>query len=93
MITADAGQGPLAQSSSLVASVSAQSPLLLFSVSVLSSTAWVLAPTATVVLHFLDAQDIEVTKLGATSGIDRFTQAQTWTRLESGESDYDGVRA
>ncbi|MGX1748993.1 flavin reductase [Glutamicibacter protophormiae] len=78
---------------SSVTSVGTQPPLLLFSVSVLSSTAGVLAPTATVVLHFLDAQDIEVTKLGATSGIDRFTQTQTWTRLESGESVYDGVRA
>lgn len=32
-------------------------------------------------------------KLGATSSIDRFAQAQTWTRLESDETVYDGLRA
>lgn len=29
------------------------------------------------VVHFLDARDIEVAKLGVTSGNNRFTQAQT----------------
>ena len=93
VITADAGKGPVALTASSVASVSAQPPLLVFSVSALSSAAGVLARAETVVVHFLDAQDIEVAKLGATSGIDRFAQAQTWTRLESGETVYDGVRA
>lgn len=93
VITADAGEGPVALTASSVASVSAQPPLLVFSVSALSSAAPVLARAETVVVHFLDAQDIEVAKLGATSGIDRFAQAQTWTRLESGETVFDGVRA
>lgn len=93
VITADAGEGPVALAASSVASVSAQPPLLVFSVSALSSAAAVLARAETIVVHFLDAQDIGVAKLGATSGIDRFAQAQTWTRLESGETVYDGVRA
>lgn len=93
VITADAGEGPVALTASSVASVSAQPPLLVFSVSALSSASAVLVRAETVVVHFLDAQDIEVAKLGATSGIDRFAQAQTWTLLESGETAYDGVRA
>lgn len=78
---------------SSVASVSAQPPLLLFSVSALSSAATVRAQAATVVVHFLDAQDIEVAKLSATSGIDRFAHAQTRTRMGIGETVYDGTRA
>lgn len=93
VITADAGEGPVALTASSVASVSAQPPLLVFSVSTLPSASAVLARAETVVVHFLDAQDIEVAKLGATSGIDRFAQAQTWTRLENSETVYDGVRA
>ncbi|MFR0637257.1 flavin reductase [Arthrobacter sp. LS16] len=78
MITADAGQSPVALTASSVASVSGQPQLLLFSISELSSAAGGgLAQAASVVVHFLDAQDIEGTKLGATSGIDRFAQAQT----------------
>lgn len=93
VITADAREGPVALTASSVVSVSAQPPLLVFSVSALPSAAGVLARAETVVVHFLDAQDIEVAKLGATSGIDRFTQAQNWTLLESGETVYDEVRA
>lgn len=76
-----------------VASVRSQPPLLLFSVSALSSATGVLAQTATVVDHFLDAQDIEVANLSATNGSGRFAQAQTWIRLESGETVHNGVRA
>lgn len=93
VITADAGKGLVALTASSVASVSAQPPLLVFSVSGLSSAAEVLSHAETVVVHFLNAQDIEVAKLGATSGSDRFAQTQTWPQLESGETVYDGVRA
>ncbi|WP_313811867.1 flavin reductase family protein [Glutamicibacter sp.] len=93
VITADAGQGPVALTASSVASVSAEPPLLIFSVSALSSASPVLSRAETVVVHFLDVQDIDVAKLGAKSGIDRFAQAQTWTRLSTGETVYDGVRA
>lgn len=65
--------------------------LQLFSVTALPSTARVIARAATVVMHSLDAQDIEWPNLGALSGIDHFAQAQTWTRQESGENVYDGV--
>lgn len=45
------------------------------------------------VAHFLDTKDIDVAKVVATSGNERFAQTPTWTRMESGEADYGGVRA
>lgn len=71
----------------------AQPQVLFFSVSALSSAARVLAQTATVVVHFLDAKDTEVAKLGVASGICHFAQAQIWTQLDSGETVFDHVRA
>lgn len=93
VISADAGYGPVALTASSVASVSAEPPLLVFSISALSSASDVLSRAATVVVHFLDVHDVDVAKLGATGGIDRFAQAQSWTRLSTGEPVFDNVRA
>lgn len=93
LITVDAGEGPVPATASSVIAVRAQPPLQLFSVSALSGAAGVLVETETVVVRFLDTHDIEVAKLGASSRICRFAQLQTWTRLERGETVYDGVPA
>ncbi|MGB4779386.1 flavin reductase family protein [Microbacterium sp.] len=93
VITADAGDGPVALTATSVASVSAEPPLLIFSVSALSSASDVLSRAETVVVHLLDAHDLEVAKLGATSGIDRFADTHRWTRLVTGEPVYNDVRA
>lgn len=93
VITADAGTGPVALTATSVASVSAEPPLLIFSISTLSSAADVLSRAETVVVHLLDANDIEVAKLGATSGVDRFAETQRWSRLVTGEPVYCDVRA
>ena len=93
VITADAGDGPIALTATSVASVSAEPPLLIFSISALSSASDVLSRAETVVVHLLDAHDIEVAKLGATSGIDRFAQTHRWSRLVTGEPVYRDVRA
>lgn len=93
VITADAGEGPVALTATSVSSVSAEPPLLVFSVSALSSAADVLSRAETVVVHLLDAHDLEVAKLGATGGIDRFTQTHRWSRLVTGEPVYRDVRA
>ncbi|ALJ21030.1 flavin reductase family protein [Microbacterium sp. No. 7] len=93
VITADAGDGPVALTATSVSSVSAEPPLLIFSISSLSSAAGVLARAETVVVHLLDANDIDVAQLGATSGIDRFADAERWSRLVTGEPVYHGVRA
>ncbi len=93
VITADDGNGPVALTATSVSSVSAEPPLLIFSVSALSSAAPAITSAETVVVHLLDADDIELAKLGATSGVDRFADAESWTRLPTGEPVYRGVRA
>ena len=93
VITADAGDGPVALTATSVASVSAEPPLLIFSVSALSSSTAVLAKAETVVVHLLDAHDLDLARLGATSGVDRFDGSQPWSRLVTGEPVYHDVRA
>ncbi|MET0295994.1 MAG: flavin reductase family protein [Microbacterium sp.] len=93
VITADAGDGPVALTATSVSSVSAEPPLLVFSISSLSSAAPVLARAETVIVHLLDAHDIEVARLGATSGIDRFAETHRWSRLVTGEPVFHEVRA
>ncbi|WP_448390201.1 flavin reductase family protein [Microbacterium aurum] len=93
VITADAGDGPVALTATSVASVSAEPPLLIFSVSALSSASDVLSRAETVVVHLLDAHDLEIAQLGATSGVDRFAETHRWSRLVTGEPVYNDVRA
>jgi flavin reductase (DIM6/NTAB) family NADH-FMN oxidoreductase RutF len=93
VITADAGDGPVALTATSVASVSAEPPLLIFSISAQSSASGVLARADTVIVHLLDAHDIDVAKLGATGGIDRFAHTHRWARLVTGEPVYRDVRA
>jgi len=93
VITADAGDGPVALTATSVSSVSAEPPLLIFSISTLSSASDVLSRAETVVVHLLDANDIDVAKIGATSGIDRFAETHRWSRLVTGEPVYRDVRA
>ncbi|MET0887657.1 MAG: flavin reductase family protein, partial [Mycetocola sp.] len=52
-----------------------------------------LSRAETVVVHLLDAHDIDVAKLGATGGTDRFAQTHRWSRLSTGEPVYSDVRA
>lgn len=93
VITADAGSGPVALTATSVASVNADPPLLMFSVTTLSSATKVIVEADTVVVHLLDTQDLELAQIGATKGIDRFANTETWTRLSTGETVFHGVRA
>jgi len=93
VITADAGEGPVALTATSVASVSAEPPLLVFSASAISSSTPTFLRARTVVVHLLDAEDLDVAKLGATSGIDRFADTSIWSRLPTGEPVFHGVRA
>lgn len=93
VITADDGSGPVALTATSVSSVSAEPPLLIFSISTFSSAAAVLSRAETVIVHLLDAHDIEVARLGATGGADRFADRDRWSRLTTGEPVYHDVRA
>jgi len=85
LITADAGDGPIALTATSVFSISAEPPLLVFSVSSGSSSAPTLARADTVIVHLLGAAQIDLARLGATSGIDRFADRSIWDRLITGE--------
>ena len=85
VITADAGNGPIALTATSVISVSADPPLLVFSVSESSSSLPTLSRATTVVVHLLAADQLDLAILGATSGVDRFADTSIWSRLPTGE--------
>ncbi len=93
VITAEGPDGPVALTATSVSSVSVDPPLLVFSVSALSSAAPAILAAETVVVHLLDADDLDLARLGSTSGVDRFADRTRWSRLVTGEPVYHGVRA
>jgi flavin reductase (DIM6/NTAB) family NADH-FMN oxidoreductase RutF len=85
VITADAGDGPVGLTATSVFSVSAEPPLLVFSVSDQSSSAPTIRSAEHVVVHLLGADQLHLAQLCATSGIDRFADRTIWDRLATGE--------
>ncbi|QJU55630.1 flavin reductase family protein [Herbiconiux sp. KACC 21604] len=85
VITADPGDGPVALTATSVFSVSATPPLLVFSVSELSSAAPAITRSTSVVVHLLGADQLGLARLCATSGVDRFAGGWAWERLGTGE--------
>ncbi|TCN46272.1 flavin reductase (DIM6/NTAB) family NADH-FMN oxidoreductase RutF [Rhodococcus sp. SMB37] len=75
----------MALTATSVASVSADPPMLMFSVSDASSSSSTVTVADTVVVHLLAAEQLHLAKLGATSGIDRFADAALWERMPTGE--------
>ena len=90
VITADAGEGPVAMTVTSVFSVSAEPPLLVFSASAQSSATPTIKKSETVVVHLLGADQLGLAKLAATSGADRFADV-AWHRLPTGEAVYSDV--
>jgi flavin reductase (DIM6/NTAB) family NADH-FMN oxidoreductase RutF len=93
VITADSGNGPVMLTATSVSSVSADPALLMFSLSAHSSSTPTIRRADTVVVHLLGAGQLELAKLGATSGIDRFANTDLWSTLPSGEIYFPGARA
>lgn len=93
VITAKSEQGNIALTATSVTSVNAEPPLLAFSVSALSSSAPKIQTVDHVVVHLLDADGIEIAKIGATSGIDRFADTSLWSESETGEPVFHAARA
>lgn len=93
VITADAGDGPVALTATSVFSVSAEPPLLVFSVSDTSSSTPTIRRADTVVVHLLGADHLDLAKLGATSGVDRFADTSLWSRLVTGEPVFHGANS
>jgi len=91
VITADAGSGPVGLTATSVFSVSADPAILVFSISAQSSSAPTIDKASTVVVHLLSADQLSVAKLFATSGVDRFADRSSWSRLSTGEPVLHGV--
>lgn len=85
VLTADSGDGPLGLTATSVSSVSADPPMLMFSISGISSTGPAFLKAETVVVHLLNEQHVELAKTFATSGINRFADETSWARLATGE--------
>jgi len=92
VITADSGQGPVALTATSVASVSVAPPMLVFSISELSSSTPTIRKAETVVIHLIRADELSVAQLGATSGVDRFADHSIWERLPSGEPYFTAIQ-
>lgn len=85
VVTADAGDGPVAMTVSSLFSVSAVPPLLAFAASALSSSTPSILAADSLVVHFITEASLRVAHLCATSGVDRFDGTAPWARLSSGE--------
>ncbi|MDA3023729.1 MAG: flavin reductase family protein [Actinomycetota bacterium] len=92
IVTADAGDGPLALTASSVTSVSAAPAILLFSVSSTTETGRAIARASTAVVHLLDADDHGLALRCADPMADRFGDPRTWDRLAGGEPVFRGPR-
>ncbi|BCH23359.1 flavin reductase [Mesorhizobium sp. L-8-3] len=88
IITGDPGDGPVALTISSLISVGVEPPTVAFSLSEASSSAKALARCETVVVHFVRRGNMQLARLCATSGTDRFGPEVSWTRLATGEPCY-----
>lgn len=91
IITADAGEGPVALTVSSLISISASPPMVAFSLSASSSSARTVERATSVVVHFVRRADMQLARLCATPGKDRFGPDTRWERLPSGEPHYPQV--
>lgn len=85
VVTADAGEGPVALTATSVSSFSAEPPMVMFSASVRSSSTPTIRRANSVVVHLLDEEDLPLAQLCATSGVDRFADTSSWDRLSGGD--------
>lgn len=91
IITGDPGDGPAALTVSSLISVSAAPPTVAFSLSKTTSSARAIERAATVVVHFVRRNDMQLAQLCATSGTERFGPDVGWDRLPTGEPYYPQV--
>jgi flavin reductase (DIM6/NTAB) family NADH-FMN oxidoreductase RutF len=91
VVTADAGDGPVGMTASSLFSVSAEPPLMVFSISDRSSSSPTIRRAETLVVHLLGSRQLEIARLCSTSGIDRFADTSIWRRLPTGEPHFPGV--
>lgn len=91
VVTAEIDGEPAAMTATSVSSLSATPPLLVFSASQLSSATRIIGEADTVVVHILSANQLDLAKLCATSGVDRFADNGSWRTLPTGEPLFTGA--
>lgn len=91
VVTADAGDGPVGITATSVFSVSADPPLMVFSISGGSSSAPTIRRAETLVVHLLGSPQLPIARLCSTRGIDRFADTSIWRRLPTGEPHFPDV--
>jgi flavin reductase (DIM6/NTAB) family NADH-FMN oxidoreductase RutF len=91
VITADAGDGPVGITATSVFSVSAEPPLMAFSISGRASAAPTIRRAETLVVLLLGSAQLPIARLCSTRGIDRFADTSIWGRLPTGEPHFPGV--
>lgn len=85
IITGDPGDGPVGLTATSVISVSADPPVVVFSLSAASSATPRLRESSTMVVHLLESSHLQLAKTFSTRGIDRFAEPTRWGRLRTGE--------
>jgi flavin reductase (DIM6/NTAB) family NADH-FMN oxidoreductase RutF len=85
VITADEGGRPVGLTASSVVSVSVEPPALMFSMVNKGSVAAAVLDVPSLLVHLLDSSNVELARLFATPGADKFRAETKWTRLETGE--------
>ncbi len=93
LITARTPEGPVGLTASSVASVGLDPVALTFSVTRATGSAGALLSAETFLVHLLDARHVAIAEQFAFSGGERFTTAQGWETLDTGEPHLPGVRA
>ncbi|RLP69726.1 flavin reductase [Mycetocola reblochoni] len=93
IITATTPDGPVGLTASSVSSVSVDPPALSFSVTRATGSAGGILGADSYVVHLLHSGNVDVARSFAVSGAERFTAAQGWSGLDTGEPHLAGAAA
>lgn len=91
-VTCESDGVPVGLTATSFSSISIEPPLVTFSVSANSSAFDAMSEADSFVIHFLSTDDIWLAVLGATSGVDRFSDSASWGRIDTGEPVFWSIR-
>lgn len=85
VITAQGPDGPVGLTASSVSSISADPPIIGFSLQARRGSAALVAEADTLLVHLLDSSNVAIARAFATHGAPRFGDAMNWRELPTGE--------
>lgn len=85
IITVAGPEGPAGLTASSVSSISAQPPILGFSLQAKRGSAAIVADAESFLVHFLDADNVDLARAFSVSGAPRFGEDMPWEPLPTGE--------